>query len=114
MMFPAGDSTQLDLDGLLYIGGVGAPFAPLTVPPALWTGALRQGYVGCMRDLVINGHPVDIAGYAQQQDSGKGIKFLSDYFERQKRLRSCLLEGRDDAVISEILFYFARTKRMRD
>lgn len=71
----AGDSTQLDLDGLLYIGGVGAPFAPLTVPPVLWTGALRQGYVGCMRDLVINGHPVDIAGYAQQQDSGKRIKF---------------------------------------
>ncbi|KAL0121241.1 hypothetical protein PUN28_008721 [Cardiocondyla obscurior] len=65
-----GDSTQLDLDGLLYIGGVGAPFAPLTIPPVLWTGALRQGYVGCMRDLVINGHPVDIAGYAQQQDSG--------------------------------------------
>ncbi|XP_025992854.2 neurexin-1 isoform X3 [Solenopsis invicta] len=65
-----GDSTQLDLDGLLYIGGVGAPFAPLTVPPVLWTGTLRQGYVGCMRDLVINGHPIDIAGYAQQQDSG--------------------------------------------
>ncbi|XP_033360206.1 neurexin-3-like isoform X1 [Bombus vosnesenskii] len=65
-----GDSTQLDLDGLLYIGGVGAPFAPLTVPPVLWTGALRQGYVGCMRDLVINGQPIDIAGYAQQQDSG--------------------------------------------
>lgn len=67
----AGDSTQLDLDGLLYIGGVGAPFAPLTVPPVLWTGSLRQGYVGCMRDLVINGNPVDIAGYAQQQDSGE-------------------------------------------
>ncbi|XP_023287827.1 neurexin-3, partial [Orussus abietinus] len=65
-----GDSTQLDLDGLLYIGGVGAPFAPLTVPAVLWSGSLRQGYVGCMRDLVINGHPVDIAGYAQQQDSG--------------------------------------------
>ncbi|XP_017757069.1 PREDICTED: LOW QUALITY PROTEIN: neurexin-3-like, partial [Eufriesea mexicana] len=65
-----GDSTQLDLDGLLYIGGVGAPFAPLTVPPVLWTGALRQGYVGCMRDLVINRQQIDIAGYAQQQDSG--------------------------------------------
>ncbi|XP_076392465.1 neurexin 1 isoform X6 [Megachile rotundata] len=65
-----GDTTQLDLDGLMYIGGVGAPFAPLTVPPVLWTGTLRQGYVGCMRDLVINGEPIDIAGYAQQQDSG--------------------------------------------
>ncbi|XP_046600908.1 neurexin-1 isoform X2 [Neodiprion lecontei] len=65
-----GDSTQLDLDSLLYIGGVGAPFAPLTIPPVLWSGSLRQGYVGCLRDLVINGNPVDIAGYAQQQDSG--------------------------------------------
>ncbi|XP_076289211.1 neurexin 1 isoform X2 [Lasioglossum baleicum] len=65
-----GDSTELDLDGLLYIGGVGAPFAPLTLPPVLWTGTLRQGYVGCMRELVIDGLPIDIAGYAQQQDSG--------------------------------------------
>ena len=63
----------MDLDGLLYIGGIGAPFAPLTVPPVLWTGSLRLGYVGCMRDLVINGSPIDIAGYAQQQDSGKRI-----------------------------------------
>lgn len=76
MFHVPGDSTQLDLDGLLYIGGVGAPFAPLTVPPVLWTGALRQGYVGCMRDLVINGQPIDIAGYAQQQDSGKKILWL--------------------------------------
>lgn len=81
----AGDSTQLDLDGLLYIGGVGAPFAPLTVPPVLWTGALRQGYVGCMRDLVINGHPVDIAGYAQQQDSGKRIKNLHLFLKKPSK-----------------------------
>ncbi|XP_076378751.1 neurexin 1 isoform X3 [Megalopta genalis] len=65
-----GDSMELDLDGLLYIGGVGAPFAPLTVPPVLWTGTLRQGYVGCMRELVIDGLQIDIVGYAQQQDSG--------------------------------------------
>jgi len=82
-----GDSTQLDLDGLLYIGGVGVPFAPLTVPPVLWTGALRQGYVGCMRDLVINGHPVDIAGYAQQQDSGKQVKFLFIFKMIQNHLK---------------------------
>ena len=61
----------------MYIGGVGAPFAPLTVPAVLWTGTLRQGYVGCMRDLVINSQPVDIAGYAQQQDSGESKDFFS-------------------------------------
>ncbi|PSN31987.1 Neurexin-3 [Blattella germanica] len=65
-----GESNQLDLEGPLYIGGVGPPTAPLTVPPVLWAGVLRHGYVGCMRDLVINGNAIDIAGYARQQDSG--------------------------------------------
>ncbi|XP_021923606.1 neurexin-3 isoform X3 [Zootermopsis nevadensis] len=65
-----GESNQLDLEGPLYIGGVGPPTAPLTVPPVLWAGVLRHGYVGCMRDLVINGNAIDIAGYARRQDSG--------------------------------------------
>nr|CAD7588019.1 unnamed protein product [Timema genevievae] len=65
-----GDSNQLDLEGPLYIGGVGPPTATLAVPPVLWAGVLRYGYVGCMRDLVINGNAIDIAGYARQQDYG--------------------------------------------
>ncbi|KAJ9589944.1 hypothetical protein L9F63_016928, partial [Diploptera punctata] len=65
-----GESNQLDLEGPLYIGGVGPPTALVTVPPVLWAGVLRHGYVGCMRDLVINGNAIDIAGYARQQDSG--------------------------------------------
>lgn len=73
----AGESNQLDLEGPLYIGGVGPPTAPLTVPPVLWAGVLRHGYVGCMRDLVINGNAIDIAGYARQQDSGMYSAFRS-------------------------------------
>nr|CAD7395672.1 unnamed protein product [Timema cristinae] len=68
-----GDSNQLDLEGPLYIGGVGPPTATLAVPPVLWAGVLRYGYVGCMRDLVINGNAIDIAGYARQQDYGYNL-----------------------------------------
>ncbi|XP_063235605.1 neurexin 1 isoform X2 [Bacillus rossius redtenbacheri] len=65
-----GDSNQLDLEGPLHIGGLGPPTAALSVPPVVWAGVLRYGYVGCMRDLVINENAVDIAGYARQQDYG--------------------------------------------
>ncbi|XP_068083571.1 neurexin 1 [Anabrus simplex] len=65
-----GDSNQLDLEGPLYIGGLGPPTAPVMVPPVVWAGVLRYGFVGCMRDLVINSNAIDIAGYARQQDSG--------------------------------------------
>ncbi|CAO1431878.1 unnamed protein product [Diamesa hyperborea] len=64
-----GDSTQLELDSPMYIGGIGPPYAAINIPAALWTGTLRQGYVGCLRDLVLSGKPIDIAAYARQQDS---------------------------------------------
>lgn len=67
----SGESDLLDLSGGLHIGGVGPHIASVKIPSYLWTGALRQGYVGCMRDLVINGNAVDVAGYARQQDSSK-------------------------------------------
>ncbi|XP_055677367.1 neurexin-1 isoform X2 [Lutzomyia longipalpis] len=64
-----GDSTQLELDSPLYIGGTGPAYASINWPPAVWTATLRQGYVGCLRDLVLNGKPIDIAAFARQQDS---------------------------------------------
>lgn len=35
-----------------------------------------MGFVGCMRDLTINGNAIDIAGYARQQDTSKYFFFL--------------------------------------
>ncbi|XP_042874196.1 neurexin-1-like isoform X2 [Penaeus japonicus] len=67
-----GDSHQLDLEGALYLGGVGVG---VSVPPELWTGRLGLGYVGCMRDLVINGQASDLTSYAKKQDSGSIVKF---------------------------------------
>lgn len=63
-----GDSHRLDLDGALYVGGVSSG---VEVPPEVWSGRLGLGYVGCMRDLVINGLASDLASYAKKQDSGE-------------------------------------------
>lgn len=66
-----GESTQLELDSAMYLGGIGPSYLDVAAPPALWTATLRQGFVGCLRDLILNGKPVDIAAFARQQDSGK-------------------------------------------
>ncbi|XP_076318595.1 neurexin 1-like [Tachypleus tridentatus] len=68
--FTQGNSNQLDLEGPLYLGGVGTSPEGIAIPPELWSGKLQYGYVGCMRDLVVNDNAVDIALYAQKQDSG--------------------------------------------
>lgn len=67
----SGDSNQLELDGPLYVGGLGVEYSPIHTPPAVFTASLRQGFVGCIRDLTLNGKAVDLTAYARQQDSGK-------------------------------------------
>lgn len=64
-------SNSLELDGNLYVGGLGPPFSDIPIPPGLWTAVLQQGFVGCLMDLVMNNEPVDVAAYAREQDSGK-------------------------------------------
>ena len=43
----------------------------LKLPSEVWTATLRYGFVGCLKDLFINGAPIDIVTYAHQQDVGK-------------------------------------------
>ncbi|KAH9630050.1 hypothetical protein HF086_008020 [Spodoptera exigua] len=43
-----GESNQLELDGPLFVGGLGSEYSASRTPPALWTAALRQGFVGCI------------------------------------------------------------------
>ncbi|CAH2236881.1 jg20290 [Pararge aegeria aegeria] len=64
-----GESNQLELDGPLFVGGLGSEYSASRTPAVLWTAALRQGFVGCIRDLVLNGKPQDLTAYARQQDS---------------------------------------------
>lgn len=82
-----GESNQLDLEGGMYIGGLGPMTFPL--PPALWSAVLNVGYVGCMRDFVVNGKALDIAEYARQQDFSKYI--TGSLYFANRRLKGSLL-----------------------
>ena len=66
----AGDSQQLDLDGDLFVGGVGGKHAPPVVPE-IWSHHLGYGFVGCVRDMTVNDDPVDLAAFARKQAAGK-------------------------------------------
>ena len=50
------------------------------LPPSLWAGGLQIGYVGCMRDLAINGRPVDLPSYARLQNAGNGVLPIFNQF----------------------------------
>lgn len=66
-----GEGTILELDGHMYVGGTGPAYNNANWPPTIWTATLRQGFVGCLRDLVLSSKQIDIAAYARLQDSGK-------------------------------------------
>lgn len=76
LLFFTGESNQLELDGPMLLGGMGPPFSDITAPPTLWTAVLKQGFVGCLLDLNVNNRPIDVAGFARQQDSGRNILVL--------------------------------------
>ncbi|XP_077861807.1 neurexin-3 [Saccoglossus kowalevskii] len=60
-----GQNKQLDLEGSLFIGGIDSGSNSMLLPREIWSGMLGFGFVGCMRDLVMNGVPVDLAEIAR-------------------------------------------------
>ncbi|XP_025735074.1 neurexin-2-beta isoform X6 [Callorhinus ursinus] len=63
-----GESEVLDLESELYLGGLPeGGRVDLPLPPEVWTAALRAGYVGCVRDLFIDGRSRDLRGLAEAQ-----------------------------------------------
>ncbi|XP_058843764.1 neurexin-3 isoform X26 [Acipenser ruthenus] len=69
----SGESEILDLEGDMYLGGLPENRAGLILPTELWTAMLNYGYVGCIRDLFIDGRSKDIRQIAEEQN-GAGIK----------------------------------------
>ncbi|XP_029900623.1 neurexin 3a [Myripristis murdjan] len=69
----SGESEILDLEGDMYLGGLPADRTNLILPTELWTAMLNYGYVGCVRDLFIDGRSKDIRQIAEAQN-GAGIK----------------------------------------
>lgn len=81
-----GDATQFEFDSPIYLGGLGSSYNNINTPPAVWTATLKQGFIGCLRDLMLTGKPVDIAAFARQQDSGLFFfLFFSFLLFRQKK-----------------------------
>ncbi|XP_056624525.1 neurexin 3a isoform X7 [Triplophysa dalaica] len=69
----SGENEILDLEGEMYLGGLPDSRAGLILPTELWTAMLNYGYVGCIRDLFIDGRSKDIRQIAEAQN-GAGIK----------------------------------------
>uniref|UniRef100_A0A8B9JL56 Neurexin 1 n=1 Tax=Astyanax mexicanus TaxID=7994 RepID=A0A8B9JL56_ASTMX len=62
-----GESEILDLDDVLYLGGLPEDRAGLVFPTEVWTALLNYGYVGCVRDLFMDGQSKDIRRIAEAQ-----------------------------------------------
>ncbi|XP_051523651.1 neurexin-1a isoform X12 [Myxocyprinus asiaticus] len=62
-----GESEILDLDDILYLGGLPEDRAGLIFPTEVWTALLNYGYVGCVRDLFMDGQSKDIRRIAEVQ-----------------------------------------------
>nr|XP_021335821.1 neurexin 1a isoform X25 [Danio rerio] len=62
-----GESEILDLDDKLYLGGLPEDRAGLIFPTEVWTALLNYGYVGCVRDLFMDGQSKDIRRIAEAQ-----------------------------------------------
>ncbi|KAM9847867.1 neurexin-1a-like isoform 7-T7 [Aulostomus maculatus] len=68
-----GESEILDLDDNLYLGGLPENKMGLVFPTEVWTALLNYGYVGCIRDLFIDGQSEDVRRLAEVQRAA-GVK----------------------------------------
>nr|XP_040033953.1 neurexin-1a isoform X21 [Gasterosteus aculeatus aculeatus] len=68
-----GESEILDLDDNLYLGGLPENKLGLVFPTEVWTALLNYGYVGCIRDLFIDGQSKDVRRLAEVQKAA-GVK----------------------------------------
>uniref|UniRef100_A0AAY4AAI2 Neurexin-2-like n=1 Tax=Denticeps clupeoides TaxID=299321 RepID=A0AAY4AAI2_9TELE len=68
--FSANEGSEvLDLDGDMYLGGLPTDWQGLPLPPEVWTAPLHLGFVGCVRDLFIDGRSRDLRRLAELQGS---------------------------------------------
>ncbi|XP_059403493.1 neurexin-2-like isoform X3 [Carassius carassius] len=79
-------SEILDLDSDMYLGGLPESGHGLILPPEVWTALLNYGYVGCVRDLFIDGKSRDVRRLAEIQSAPGVSSFCTR--ELQKRCSS--------------------------
>uniref|UniRef100_A0A3Q2PP51 Neurexin 2 n=1 Tax=Fundulus heteroclitus TaxID=8078 RepID=A0A3Q2PP51_FUNHE len=82
--FTANEGSEiLDLDGDMYLGGLPEDRQALILPPEVWTASLGLGFVGCVRDLFIDGQSRNLWRLAEVQ-SAAGV---SSFCTRETHVR---------------------------
>uniref|UniRef100_UPI00358FE553 neurexin-3a-like isoform X2 n=1 Tax=Myxine glutinosa TaxID=7769 RepID=UPI00358FE553 len=69
----SGESEILDLDAVMFLGGLPPSRISSPLPTELWTALLGYGYVGCVRDMFVDGQSKDIRQLAEEQ-AAAGVK----------------------------------------
>ncbi|XP_077597523.1 neurexin-2-like isoform X8 [Stigmatopora nigra] len=86
--FSANEGSEiLDLDGNMYLGGLPEEHQGLMLPPEVWSASLGLGYVGCIRDLFIDGQSRNLWRLSEIQ----GAVGVSSFCTRETHVRC----GRD-------------------
>ncbi|MEQ2171487.1 Neurexin-2, partial [Goodea atripinnis] len=82
--FTANEGSEiLDLDGDVYLGGLPEDRQALILPPEVWSASLGLGFVGCVRDLFIDGQSRNLWRLAEVQ-SATGV---SSFCTKETHLR---------------------------
>lgn len=88
-----GMGTSLDLEDLLFIGGLNFDrYNTYRLPKELWTGMLKKGFVGCIQDLVVNNEKIDLMTVARKQLQ-RDIRAECRKAENQCSSQPCLHQG---------------------
>ncbi|XP_053305693.1 neurexin-2-beta isoform X6 [Spea bombifrons] len=84
-----GESEILDLEGDMYLGGLPEPREDLQLPPEVWTASLGLGFVGCIRDLFVDGKSRDIRRLADLSGTPGVSPFCTRENQRQCTSSPC-------------------------
>jgi len=87
-----GQTDILNLSGSFYVGGLDYMDPALVIPPQIWSASLKYGFVGCLKDLIINGANIDVEAYADEQNTGS-IKTSCHTIPGRCHDRPCLHGG---------------------
>ncbi|XP_041948023.1 neurexin 2a isoform X3 [Alosa sapidissima] len=93
--FSANEGSEvLDLDGSVYLGGLPGEWGGLPLPPDVWSAPLRLGFVGCVRDLFVDGHSRDLRRLAELQSAPGVSSFCTRETHRRCAGEPCAHGGR--------------------
>ncbi|XP_036443893.1 neurexin 2a isoform X4 [Colossoma macropomum] len=94
MPFSSNEGSEvLDLDGEMYLGGLPEDHDGLLLLPEVWTAPLRLGFVGCVRDLFVDGRSRDLRRLAELQSAAGVSSFCTRETHRRCSAEPCAHGG---------------------